>query len=178
MDDPELIGGPEKRSLVVVDYDASWPELFEEHRAKIAEALGPAAIRIEHVGSTAVPGLAAKPIIDIQLSVEDVQDEASYVPALEAAGYRLRVREAGHRMLRVFDEIHIHVCSEGSEWERRHLLFRDWLRRDDGDRERYASAKRELARRDWETMNDYADAKSIAIAEIMDRAERWARTVS
>jgi GrpB-like predicted nucleotidyltransferase (UPF0157 family) len=171
----ELIGGPEKRSIVVVDYDPSWPGRFEAHRATIARALGRVARRIEHVGSTAVPGLAAKPIIDIQLSVDDVEDERTYVPPLEHAGYSLRVREPGHRMLRVFDEIHVHVCSAGGDWERRHLLFRDRLRRDGSDRELYARAKQELARRDWETMNHYADAKADVIATIMDRAEQWAR---
>lgn len=172
MAEPELIGGPEKREIVVVEYATSWPERFKEHRARIAQALGPAALRIEHIGSTAVQGLVAKPIIDIQLSVVDVEDEATYIPPLEEAGYNLRVREPGHRMLRVFDEAHVHLCSGGSDWERRHILFRDWLRRDEGDRELYARVKRELAGRDWETMNDYADAKARVIAEIMSRAEQ------
>jgi GrpB-like predicted nucleotidyltransferase (UPF0157 family) len=175
VNDVELIGGPERRSIVVVDYDPSWPKLFEEHRARIATALGSAALRIEHVGSTAVPGLAAKPIVDIQLSVADVEAENAYVPALEGAGYRVRVRELGHRMLREGEVVHVHVCSQGSDWERRHMLFRDWLRRDDADRERYAAAKREMATREWETMNHYANAKSDVIAKIMERAERWAR---
>lgn len=175
MNNPELIGGPEKREIVVVDYDPSWPDRFEEHRARIAQALGAAALRIEHVGSTAVPGLATKPIVDIQVSVPDVEDDARYVPVLEAAGYELRVREHGHRMLRRGAEVHVHVCTAGSDWERRHVLFRDWLRTDVTDRERYATAKRELASRDWKTMNHYADAKSAIIGEIMERAERWAR---
>jgi GrpB-like predicted nucleotidyltransferase (UPF0157 family) len=177
-DSVELIGGPEKRSIVLVDYDPSWAKLFDEHRARILAALGSRAIRVEHVGSTAIPGLAAKPIIDIQLSVEDVEDEAGYVPALEAVGYGLRVREPGHRMLRIVDVAHVHVCSTGSAWERKHLLFRDWLRREGADRDRYGEAKRELAGRDWETMNHYADAKSDVIAQIMNRAERWSRRAS
>jgi GrpB-like predicted nucleotidyltransferase (UPF0157 family) len=174
-DSVELIGGPEKRSIVLVDYDPSWPRRFDEHRARIGAALGSHAIRIEHVGSTAIPGLRAKPIIDIQLSVEDVEDEARYVPALKAVGYSLRVREPGHRMLRIADVAHVHVCSAGSAWEQRHVLFRDWLRRDSADRDRYGEAKRDLAGRDWETMNHYADAKSDVIAEIMIRAERWSQ---
>ena len=170
MTEPELIGGPEKREIVVVDYDPSWPNHFEVHRGRIAAALGPAALRIEHIGSTAVPGLAAKPIIDVQLSVTDVENEASYVPALERAGYNLRVRQAGHRMLRIADEVHLHVCSAGTDWERRHILLREWLRIHGSDRELYAKTKRELTRSDWETMNHYAAAKSAVIAEIVRRA--------
>ncbi len=114
--------------------------------------------------------MAAKPIIDIQLSVADVEDEASYVPAMEAAGYVLRVREPGHRMFRTPDiGVQNHVCATGSEWERRHLLFRDWLRHSSQDRARYEAAKRELARREWDDVNDYADAKSAAINEITER---------
>lgn len=171
--DVELIGGDEQRAIVVVDYDPQWPAVFELHRARISDALGARCSRIDHVGSTAVPGLAAKAIVDIQISVDDPDDEASYVPMLEAAGYRLRVREAGHRMLRTPElDVRLHVCGAGSDWERRHLLFRDWLRRSDGDRSLYESTKRELAHRSWSAMQDYADAKSAVIAEIIRRAER------
>jgi GrpB-like predicted nucleotidyltransferase (UPF0157 family) len=173
----ELVGGPEKRAIIVADYDPAWVNVFEEHRARLMDGLGARAIRIEHVGSTAVPGLAAKPIVDIQLSVANVEDEQAYVPPLEEAGYCLRVREPGHRMLRVFDVVHLHVCTTGTEWERRHILFRDWLRNDAEDRELYDKTKRELARKNWETMNHYADAKSAQIALISIRAERWARAV-
>jgi GrpB-like predicted nucleotidyltransferase (UPF0157 family) len=178
-DEVVLIGGPERRTIAIVSYDPSWAERFNHERSQILGALGTLARRIDHVGSTAVPGLAAKPIVDIDLSVDDPDDEAAYVPALNRAGYQLRVRERGHRMLRTADlDVHVHVCPAGGEWERRHLLFRDWLRVDAADRERYAAVKRQLACRDWSDMNAYADAKTVVIHEITARAERWARTTS
>jgi GrpB-like predicted nucleotidyltransferase (UPF0157 family) len=173
---PELIGGVEKRAIRIVDYDPAWPRIFTRERDRIRAALGPVALRVDHVGSTAVPGLVAKPIVDIDLSVADVEAEHAYVPPLLGAGYQLRVRERGHRMLRTRDlGIHVHVCTAGSDWERRHLLFRDWLRRDQRDRDAYGRLKERLARRDWPDVNAYADAKGPLIAEITERAEAWAR---
>lgn len=175
MTDTEFIGGKEKRALVLVPYQESWPRDFEIHKTKIKDALGGTALRIDHIGSTSVPGLLAKPIIDIQLSVHDIEAEEMYVPQLESQGYVMRVREEGHRMLRTPDvSAHIHVCPAGSEWERRHLLFRDWLRLHDEDRDKYAQAKLELSKREWDTLDDYADAKSPIITEITARAESWA----
>ena len=114
----------------------------QERRRRIEDALGSAASRVDHIGSTAVPGLAAKPIVDIQVSVPDVEQESSYLEALVAAGYQLRVREQGHRMFRTPElDVHIHVCDAGSDWERRHLLLRDWLRESADDREAYAALK-------------------------------------
>ncbi|HET7120869.1 MAG TPA: GrpB family protein [Solirubrobacterales bacterium] len=169
----ELIGGVEKRAIEIVAYDPAWPRRFELERGKVEAALGAAAVRVEHIGSTAVPGLGAKPIVDIQLSVEDPAEE-SYIPPLEAAGYCLRVREEGHRMLRTADlDVHLHVCAADSDWERRHLLFRDWLRRSAADRRLYEETKRRLADRDWADMNAYADAKDEVVARIMRRAEAW-----
>jgi GrpB-like predicted nucleotidyltransferase (UPF0157 family) len=177
-DDIELIGGQEKRDITIVAYDPAWPARFVTERDRIIAALGATARRVDHIGSTAVPSLAAKPIIDIDVSVSNPDDEATYVPALEQAGYHLRVRQPGHRMLRTADRgVHVHVCAEGSEWERRHLLFRDWLRNDETDRDAYADMKRELATRDWPDMNAYAAAKGALIAEITARAEEWARAV-
>lgn len=173
----ELIGGMERREIRIVDHDPAWAERFERERERIAAALGQVARRIDHIGSTAVPGLAAKAIVDIQVSVPDVEDEPSYLDALLAAGYRHRVREPGHRMVRTPErDVHVHVCASGGEWERRHLLLRDWLRRDRTDREAYQSLKRELARRDWADMNDYADAKCPLIAAMTRRAVAWARS--
>jgi GrpB-like predicted nucleotidyltransferase (UPF0157 family) len=177
-DDSELIGGQERRDIRIVSYDLAWPAKFAAERDRIVAALGATARRVDHIGSTSVPSLAAKPIIDIDLSVPDVDDEASYLPALEKAGYHLRVRQPGHRMVRTVDRgVHVHICAEGSDWERRHLLFRDWLRHDKSDREAYANLKRELAMRDWPDMNAYAAAKGAMIAEITVRAEEWARAV-
>jgi GrpB-like predicted nucleotidyltransferase (UPF0157 family) len=176
-DDEVLIGGREKRTIVLQDWDPTWLTSFENERKRIFSALGEVARRIEHVGSTSVTGLAAKPIIDVQLSVDDVEDEGSYIGPMEEAGYVLRVREPGHRMFRTPElQVQIHICAAGSNWERRHLLFRDWLRRFPDDRARYEAAKRLLIRREWEDMNEYADAKNVIIGEISERAESWAAT--
>jgi GrpB-like predicted nucleotidyltransferase (UPF0157 family)/predicted kinase len=165
----ELIGGAEQRDIELVAHDPEWARRFEAERDRIVGALG-ADVRVEHIGSTAVPGLVAKPIVDIQVSVAEVGDEASYVPALIAAGYELRVRERGHRMLRTPErDVHVHVCRADSDWERRHLGFRDRLRTSAADCDRYAAVKRSLATRRWSSMNAYATAKSEVIAEIMNR---------
>lgn len=169
-DDAVLIGGRERREVVIVDHDPAWAARFEVERRRIEAALGDRALRLDHVGSTSVPGLAAKPIIDIDLSVADPDDMAAYVPALERAGYVLRVREPQHTMLRTPErDVHLHVCALGSDWERRHLLFRDWLREHPDDAARYEAVKRALGG-EWEDMNDYAAAKSGIIADIMTRA--------
>jgi GrpB-like predicted nucleotidyltransferase (UPF0157 family) len=173
----ELIGGVEKRDIRLVPYDPAWPVRFEQERVRIAGALGPVARRIDHIGSTSIPGLIAKPIVDIDLSVPDVADERAYLDALLAAGYRLRVREPGHLMVRTPElDVQVHICAAGSDWERRHLLFRDWLRTDSADRGAYAGLKSELATRDWPDMNAYAAAKGALISEITVRAEEWARS--
>jgi GrpB-like predicted nucleotidyltransferase (UPF0157 family) len=173
-DDSPWIGGPEQVEIIVVDYDAAWPTRFRTERERIVAALGSHAVAVDHIGSTSVPGLPAKPIIDICLAVADSADEASYVPALEAAGYELRVREPDwheHRMLRTPErDVHVHVFTAGSSEISRHLLFRDWLRKSPEDRDLYAATKRMLADREWPTMQHYADAKTDVIATIMDRA--------
>lgn len=170
----ELIGGIEQRAIEIFDYHPHWPETFELHARAIAAALGAVALQIEHIGSTSVPGLAAKPIIDILLVVADSADERSYLPRLQAAGYELRVREPEfyeHRMLRPPSrDVHIHVFSLGSPEIERYLLFRDRLRSDAGDRRAYESAKRELAARPWPDMNAYADAKSDLVERIIAAA--------
>lgn len=168
--DAILIGGRESGSVVIADYDPRWPIRFAEERHRIRVALGDRAKLVEHIGSTAVPGLAAKPIVDILVAVDDVDDEAAYGPALEATGYVLRVREQGHRMYRtVARDVHVHVWTEPGEVER-HLRFRDRLREDENGRTLYESAKRDLAVRPWSDTNEYAQAKSAVIAEISRRA--------
>jgi GrpB-like predicted nucleotidyltransferase (UPF0157 family) len=175
VDEGVLVGGPERRAIELRDYDPAWPERFAALRAPLLEALAGVAVRIEHVGSTAVPGLAAKPIVDIQVGAERPDDEALLVPLLAPLGYELRVREPQHLMFRPpARDVHLHVWKAGSPEERATLVFRDWLRHDSGDRERYAHVKRELATRDWADMDEYARAKTPVIAEILARAERWA----
>lgn len=168
---------PHNAPIVLVEYDPQWPQAFRVERARIESALGAAAVRVEHVGSTSVPGLVAKPIIDIVLAVRDCADESSYVPALEAAGYRLRIREPDwfeHRMLHSFNgpgpETNLHVFSVGASEIERMLTFRDWLRRTDADRDRYAGAKRELAGRTWRHVQHYADEKTAVVEAILARA--------
>ncbi len=162
--------------ILLVDYDPRWPEQFEREAAAIRVALGERALRLEHVGSTSVPGLAAKPIIDILLVVADSADESSYVPAMEAAGYVLRIREPDwyeHRLFKGPDtDINLHVFSTGCPEIDRVLLLRDWLRENPDDRRLYERTKRELARRDWTYMQHYADAKTAVIDEIIQRARQ------
>jgi len=157
-----------------VEYDPSWPELFEREAKRIREVLGSKALQIEHVGSTSVPGLCAKPIIDILLVVKDSADELSYVSALEAAGYRLRIREPEwfeHRMFKGPDtDINLHVFSEGASEIEKMFRFRDWLRLNESDREKYARVKRELAKKKWRHVQHYADAKTSIVQEIMELA--------
>jgi GrpB-like predicted nucleotidyltransferase (UPF0157 family) len=169
-----IIGEIEPQAIVLADYDPVWPERFRQEEARIRAALGRAALSIEHIGSTSVPGLAAKPIVDILLVVEDSANEASYLPALEEAGYVLRVREPDfdeHRMLRTPQkDVHVHVFSAGSPEIGRYLLLRDRLRQDDGERELYARTKRELATKDWPSVDHYAEAKTEIIEGIISRA--------
>lgn len=169
-----LIGGIEKRAIVIVDHAPCWAEKFDRHAARISQALGSKALVIDHVGSTSVPGLAAKPIIDIDLLVTDSADEAAYLEALVAAGYILRVREPDwhqHRMLRTPElDVHLHVFTLGCVEHTRHILFRDWLRTHAEDRQLYESVKRRLAQQDWPDMNAYANAKSAVVEEILKRA--------
>ena len=172
--DSVLIGGREPVTLVISHYDSAWPSRFAELGARIESALGAGALAVEHIGSTSVPGLAAKPIIDVLVVVADVLEERSYVPALEDAGFVLRVREAGHRMFRTPDkDVHIHVYSSGDQAIRDYLDLRDWLRVDESDRTLYADVKRDLAKRPWSDMNHYAEAKSDVIRQVLGRARAW-----
>jgi len=157
------------------DYDPIWPQLYAREAARMRLALGERVVRLEHAGSTSVPGLAAKPIVDIVLEVPDAAEEAAYLPALEAAGYGLRLREPDwfqHRLLKGPDtDINLHVFSAGCPETDRMLLFRDWLRGDAGDRELYVRTKRELAARPWMSVQQYADAKTAVIGAILARAQ-------
>ncbi|MFI5198859.1 MAG: GrpB family protein [Candidatus Limnocylindrales bacterium] len=160
--------------VTLVEYDPNWPTLFEREDERIRGALGPFVTDLQHTGSTSVPGLAAKPIIDMLLVVPSSADEPAYVPALEAAGYRLAIREPDwfeHRVLKGPDaNVNLHVLSDGSPEIVRILAFRDWLRTHDGDRQLYERTKRELADRDWAYVQNYADAKSEVVEAILARA--------
>jgi GrpB-like predicted nucleotidyltransferase (UPF0157 family) len=148
----------------------------------ISDSLEGVAVRIDHVGSTSVPGLAAKPIVDVQVSVADLSDEQRYVPQLERLGVQLRSRDDLHRFFRPFAErprdVHVHVCQVKSRWEREHLLFRDYMRVNRVASEVYVKAKREASRVWGDDRWAYADAKSEVILKLLDEAERWALDVN
>ena len=167
---PTVLDGP----VTLVEYDPGWPALYEREAARIREALDDRVLVLEHVGSTAVPGLAAKPRIDIVLAVADSSDEPAYVPALEAAGFVLHIREPDwheHRVLKGPEtDLNLHVFSDGCIEIERLLRFRDHLRRNEADRLLYATTKRRLARRRWKYAQHYADAKSGVVEEILVRA--------
>lgn len=170
------IGEPKRLTgkIELRDYDPTWSTLFAREEARIRAALGSRALMVEHAGSTSVPGLAAKPIIDIVLAVADSGNEAGYLPALEAAGYVLRIREPDdhqHRMFKGPDtDVNLHVYGQGCPEIQRMLRFRDWLRTHAEDRRLYENTKRELAQKDWTYVQNYADAKGAVVAEIMARA--------
>ena len=164
------------RPIELAEYDEEWPRLFAREEQRIRGALGDRVVQLEHAGSTSVPGLAAKPIIDMVLVVDDSSDEAAYVPSLEAAGYVLRIREPDwfeHRLFKGPDtNVNLHVFSRGCEEVERMLLFRNWLRQNESDRELYERTKRELGQQTWTYVQHYADAKSAVVAEIMARATK------
>ncbi len=165
--------------IVLVEYDPQWPKRFQEEAQLIRTVLGQHALRVDHVGSTSIPGLTAKPIVDIVLVVADSRDETGYGPALERAGYQLRIREPGwheHRMFRGGNnEVNLHVFSTGCPEIDRMLGFRDWLRTNEEDRELYARTKRSLAQEEWKYAQNYADAKTAVIEQILSKVARAAR---
>ena len=160
--------------IKLVEYDPTWPAQYEAVAARIRAAIGDTAVVLEHAGSTSVPGLAAKNQIDVVLGVPDSTDEAAYVPALEAASFEFAIREPEwfeHRLFRGSDpKVNLHAFSADCEEIGRMLAFRDWLRTHPEDRELYEREKRRLAEQTWTTMQDYADAKTEVVREIVGRA--------
>jgi GrpB-like predicted nucleotidyltransferase (UPF0157 family) len=162
--------------ITFVDYDTAWPTLFAREERRIRSVLGDRVLRLQHTGSTSVPGLAAKPVIDITMLVADVNDEPAYRPDLEAAGYVLRISESepewyDHRVFKGPDtNINLHVFSDECVEFERMVGFRDWLRAHEEDRDLYERTKRELIAREWKFVQNYADAKSAVVAEIIARA--------
>ena len=170
------VGPPDvlNSTIVLAEYDPAWPALFAREAQRVRAALGERVRLLEHVGSTSVPDLAAKPRIDMLLVVPNSADEPTYVPPLEAAGYVLRIREPTWYEHRVFKgpdtDVNLHVFSPGCVEIGRMVGFRDWLRTHPDDRELYERTKRELAARTWKYTQNYADAKSAVVAEILARA--------
>ena len=171
------IGPPDilNSTVYLAPYDAEWPRLFERDARRIRAALGNRVLVLEHAGSTSVPGLSAKPRIDIILAVADSANEDDYVPALEAAGYFLRVREPGWHEHRVFKgpdtDVNLHTFTIGCLEIERMLKFRDHLRADGADKQLYENAKRELAQRTWKYTQNYADAKTQVVEDIISRSD-------
>lgn len=176
VDTVEIVGGPEPLTVGLHEHDPAWADRYEEHRDRIAAALDGLHVSIAHIGSTSVPGLAAKPIVDVAVAVPDVTDEDAYLTPLLAAGYVLRVREPGHRMVRTPErDTHVHVYEHGARAIDDYLLLRDHLRLDADDRQRYEDVKRSLTARTWDDTNAYADAKTEVIEAIKERARTRAR---
>lgn len=167
--------------IEVVRYDERWPASFAEWRERLRRALGAAAVRIEHIGSTAVPGLAAKPVVDVQIGIRDLEDESTYVGAIEALGVALRFREPGHRYFRpagsLLRSVQIHVYQVGSAQEHEHLLFRDYLCAHPEASDSYGRLKLDVARRHREDRIAYNEAKTGFILDELERAREWARRV-
>jgi GrpB-like predicted nucleotidyltransferase (UPF0157 family) len=165
---------PSPTVVRLVAYNPQWPELFEREASRIRAALDAHWVTIEHVGSTSVPGLVAKPILDILLVVTDSANEALYAPALQHAGYRLQLREAQwneHRLFKGPDtEINLHVFSRDCSEIERMLGFRNWLRENAADRELYSRTKSALAAQAWSSVDHYADAKTAVVEAILARA--------
>jgi GrpB-like predicted nucleotidyltransferase (UPF0157 family) len=174
----QLIGKSGRDPVAVVEASPAWPTMYAEIQERLAAALGPVALRIEHVGSTSIPGIAAKPVIDVQVVVPDVEDEAAFVPQIEALGWVLRSREPGHRYFRdpagTPRRVQVHVCQVGSKWEREHLLFRDYLRTHPERASSYETLKRAASERYETNRLAYTEAKGPFIEETLRLAEVWA----
>jgi GrpB-like predicted nucleotidyltransferase (UPF0157 family) len=170
---------PHNAPVSLAEYDPAWPATYEREAVRIRAALGDTVVRLEHTGSTSVPGLAAKPIIDMTLTVPDSAAEPAYAPRLEAAGYVLRIREPNWHEHRLFKgpeaDVNLHVFSAGSVELDRMVGFRDWLRAHPDDRDLYERTKRELAARTWRHIQHYADAKSEVVEAIIAKAGLPAR---
>lgn len=167
-----LVRGMRPTRVVLADYDPQWPVRFAARAAELHHILGDRARLIEHVGSTSVPRLAAKPIVDIVVGIDDPDDEPAFLPDLEAVGYELRVREPGHRCLRIGgpdEQVNLHCYPPEDAEVHQYLIFRDRLRVNDADRDLYERTKRELAEREWPDINYYAEAKWPVIREILAR---------
>jgi GrpB-like predicted nucleotidyltransferase (UPF0157 family) len=167
------VGKPPPRTITVVAYDEGWPAQYADLEAAVRAALGDRVLAVQHIGSTSVPGLDAKPVIDADLTVADSADEAAYVPDLEAAGFTLRIREPDweeHRLL-TFERptTNLHVFSPGSPEPQRHRLFRDWLRSHPEDRAAYATLKAELGTRGFRDGMDYNNHKAALVYDIYER---------
>ena len=168
--------------IEIVDYDTRWADLYGVWRDRLRESLATTALRIDHIGSTSIEGLAAKPIIDIQLSVAELTAESAYLAGCASAGFELYSRDEVHYFFHVPPPsprvAQLHVCQAGGQFERDHLLFRDYLRAHADERDAYASLKRSAAARWKDDRIGYTYAKGGFILDRQERAEAWARATS
>ena len=179
--DPWVHGPAQPYEIQVVEYDERWPADFERVAARIRAALGDRVLELHHVGSTSVPGLPAKPVIDVDLVVADSADEAAYIPDLVAAGFVHTIREPWwheHRLVKYDDPVaHVHIFGPDCPEVLRHRMFHDWLVEHEDDRRRYADAKRTAAaamnaRPGGGTGMDYNAHKEPVVLDIYDRMFR------
>ncbi len=177
-DNDEFIGEPIGDQVLLSEYDDSWPEQFLQLRDLLHASLGATAKRIDHVGSTAVPGLPAKPVIDVQVSVVGLGNENAYRPRIEGLGYPLRYRSPEHRFFRPAvgepRTVHIHVCETGGREELNKLLFVAYLRSQPEKLDEYAELKRKLARRFRDSRGDYLAGKTDFVTRTIAVARPWA----
>ena len=169
-------------AIRIVDPDPAWPALADEELRRIAAVLGPVAVRLEHVGSTAVPGLAAKPILDLQLSVDAIARRQSYVGPLERLGY-LFVPDPDAPEYHFFARPpgrprthHLHVCQAAGHEELRHIAVRDFLRAHPQDAATYAALKRQIAADHPNDRIAYIEGKNDHMKRLQERALTWAST--
>jgi GrpB-like predicted nucleotidyltransferase (UPF0157 family) len=167
-------------AIRIVEHDPDWAAQAQAELSRLAEAAGSAAVRLEHVGSTAVPGLAAKPILDLQMSVTAIEPRGRYVPHLERLGY-LFVPDPESPDFHLFAKPakrprshHLHVCETGSEHEFSHLAVRDYLRGHADEAARYAALKRKAANAQQDRLA-YIEAKQGYVRDLEARAVTWAR---
>ena len=165
---------PQNATIPIFPYDPEWPRQYAVEERKIRAALGEGVVVLEHVGSTSIPSMPAKPIIDILLAVKDSAREGTYVPALTAQGYRLHLREPAweeHRLMKGADpDVNLHVFTAGSNEIKRMLVFRDRCRANPEEHELYERTKTELARQVWRHVQHYANAKGDVVEAIISRA--------
>lgn len=173
--DVELFDRPGRDPVELSEPDPGWADAARRWADAVRAALMPLPAVVEHIGSTAVPGLVAKPVLDLQVAVPDIDDEDAYRPGLESLGLVLREREPEHRFFRPPAGeprvVHVHVCAQASAWERAHLLFRDYLRAHPHTASAYTALKRDLAERYRDDRLAYTEAKTAIVRRVLDDAQ-------
>jgi len=167
------------RPITIVPYDPSWPVFYEEEKSRILQAIGEFVVDIDHIGSTAVPGLSAKPIIDIMAGLRGPSDAEVCLPLLGELGYDDVTPEPEeddwyYCLGRGIHSIgyHLHLVKAGSQFQERHILFRDYLRTSQEDARRYQALKERLAFEYRDMREEYTNAKTEFIESIIEKAKK------